>query len=208
MHSLHCPRCSAILWSRPLPAGSGHACGTCGGVWLDGAAAQHVTHVLCGETLGHADIASRTSAHRVDTQSAIACPICRATLQRTRVGQAGVDVDYCTQHGTWFDKDELGRVAQSFATARAYGGAGAVAAGAGVAGVAVAGTALAASQSNEVRRFANELDPEDAADALELAVDGGSAALEVGAAVGDAVDVGEVAGGVFELLGGLFEGFS
>lgn len=179
-------------------------------MWLDGPATQHVSHVLCGETLGHADIASRTSAHRVDTSGAIACPSCRSVLQRTRIGQAGVDVDYCPAHGTWFDKDELGRVAQSFATARAYGGHGggaALAAGVGVAGVAVAGTALAASQSNQVRRFADEIDPEDATDALELAVDGGSAAFEVGAAVGDAVDVGEVAGGVFEILGGLFEGF-
>lgn len=183
-------------------------------MWLDGPAAQHVSQVLCGETLGHADIASRTSAHRVDTAHAIACPICRAALQRTRVGNSGVDVDYCTAHGTWFDKDELGRVAQSFATARAYGqhgsggvGAGALAVGAGVAGAAVAGTAIAAaSQSNQVRRFANEIDAEDAGDVLELAVDGGSAAFEVGAAVGDAVDVGEVAGGVFEILGGLFEG--
>lgn len=204
-----------MLWSRPLPAGSGHACGTCGGVWLDGPAAQHVSQVLCGETLGHADIAARTSAHRVDTNHAIACPICRSALQRTRVGNSGVDVDYCTQHGTWFDKDELGRVAQSFATARAYGqqggggfGTGAtVAVGAGVAGAAVAGTALAvASHENQARRFAEDMDPEDAADALELAVDGGSVAFEVGAAVGDAVDVGEVAGGVFEILGGLFEG--
>jgi hypothetical protein len=119
-------------------------------------------------------------------------------------------VDFCPQHGTWFDKDELGRVAQSFATARAYGGHGtgaAVAAGVGVAGVAVAGTALAASQSNQVQRYVEQIDPEDAVDAVELAVEGGSAAFEIGAAVGDAVDAGEVAGGVFEILGGLFDGF-
>jgi hypothetical protein len=179
-------------------------------VWLDGPAAQHVNHALCGETLGHADIASRTSAHRVDTSVPIACPMCRSVLHRTRIGQAGVDVDHCPTHGTWFDKDELGRVAQSFAAARAYGGHGggaALAAGVGVAGVAVAGTALAASQSNDFRRFANNIEPEDATDALELAVDGGSVAFEVGAAVGDAADVGDVAGGVFEILGGLFEGF-
>jgi hypothetical protein len=167
---------------------------------------------LCSETLGHADIAARTSAHQVDTRGALQCPSCHAPLQRVVVGQTSVEVDYCTAHGTWFDKNELNRVAQSFATARAYGRHGSAAlAGGAVAGAAVAGTAVAAgavavAHSDSVQRHASALDAEDAVDMAELAVEGGSAAFEVGEAVGGAVDAAEVAGGVFEILGGLFEG--
>ncbi|MBK8995740.1 MAG: zf-TFIIB domain-containing protein [Myxococcales bacterium] len=211
-----CPRCRGVLWGRALPAGAGHACGNCGGVWLDHAAATRMTQVLCSETLGHANAGART-AQPVDTRAGIACPACGSALERTTVGQTGVEIDYCSAHGTWFDRDELGRVAQAYATARAYGrhgsGAlvgGAAVAGAAVAGGAVAGAALVASQQNEVQRYAQSL---DAADVAEVAIEGGSAAFEVGAAVGDAADVAEVAGGaaevaggVFEILGGIFEG--
>lgn len=207
----HCPRCNGVLWGRALPAGTGHACGTCGGVWLDNAAAARMTEVLCSDTLAHADAGARLAQHAPDTRGALACPSCGATLERTTVGQTRVEIDFCRAHGTWFDRDELGRVAQSYATARAYGrhGSGALVGGAAVAGAAVAGTAVAgaavlASQQNEAQRFAQDVDAEDVA---EIAIEGGSAAFDVGSAVGDAVDVGEVAGGVFEVLGGIFEAF-
>lgn len=210
----HCPRCGGVLWGRALPAGAGHACGNCGGVWLDHAAATRMTQVLCSETLGHANAGART-AQPVDTRAGIACPACGSALERTTVGQTGVEIDYCSAHGTWFDKDELRRVAQAYATARAYGRhgsgvGGAAVAGAAVAGTAVAGAAMMASQESQVERYAQNLDAEDVAD---IAIEGGSAAFEAGAAIGDAADAAdlaggaaEVAGGVFEILGGIFEG--
>ncbi|MBE7485849.1 MAG: zf-TFIIB domain-containing protein [Polyangiaceae bacterium] len=210
----HCPRCGGILWGRALPAGAGHACGSCGGVWLDHAAATRMTQVLCSDTLGHAEVGART-ASAVDTRGGLVCPTCKSALARTVVGQTGVEIDYCSAHGTWFDKDELRRVAEAYATARAYGRhgsgvGGAAVAGAAVAGTAVAGAAMMASQESQVERYAQNLDAEDVAD---IAIEGGSAAFEAGAAIGDAADAAdlaggaaEVAGGVFEILGGIFEG--
>ncbi|MCK6536057.1 MAG: zf-TFIIB domain-containing protein [Polyangiaceae bacterium] len=186
-----CPRCGGALWARELPQGSGHACGTCGGVWLDTAAASHITRVLCSETLAHAEAGARIARHPVDTRGAIACPTCGAAAQRSLAGQARVEIDVCPAHGTWFDRNELERVAQAHAAARAYGSAV-------VAGAAAGGAALMAAQPRG--------QGVDAADVAEIAVEGGSAALEVGSALGDAADAADVAGTVFELLGGLFEG--
>lgn len=205
-----CPRCGGVLWGRALPAGHGHACGNCGGVWLDNAAGKRVSELLCSETLGHAEAGARTARSAVDTSAAVKCMTCGKTLERITIGPAKVDVDYCSEHGTWFDKDELARVAQSYATARAYGrhGSGAVVAGAAVAGAAMAGGALYASQhQSTLERAGQSIDAETVAD---VAIEGGGLAFDAGAAIGDAVDAGEVAGGaaeaVFGILGGIFEG--
>lgn len=187
-----CPRCSGVLWTRALPQGTGHVCGTCGGVWLDTAAASRIVQVLCSETLSHAEAGARVARHQADTRGAIACPTCGAPTQRTLAAQSRVEVDVCPAHGTWFDRNELERVAQAHAAARAYGGA------ALAGGAAAGGAALMAAQPR-----AQEV---DATEVAELAIEGGSAALEVGSAIGDAADAAEVAGTVFEVLGGLFEG--
>ena len=131
-----CPRCGGVVWGRALPAGSGHACGSCGGVWLDTAAASRMSEVLCSETLAHADAGAQLAKHAVDTRGAIACPVCGAAMDRSVAGQTRVEIDVCRAHGTWFDRDELGRVAQAHATARAYGqhGSAALAGGAAVGG--------------------------------------------------------------------------
>jgi Zn-finger nucleic acid-binding protein len=65
--------------------------------------------------------ASSHAAYPVDTAGTVACPVCGNALARTRLQQAAVDIDFCGYHGTWFDKDELARIAQSAAVARAYG---------------------------------------------------------------------------------------
>jgi len=206
--SQSCPRCGGVLWGRTLPAGAGHACGYCGGVWLDHAASKRVTEVLCSDTLAHAEAGARMARHVPDTRASLACPSCGSPLARSKVGQTGVEIDTCAAHGTWFDKDELARVAQSHATARAYGrhGSAALVGGAAVAGAAAVGAGALLASDPAVQRHAQNLSAGDVADAAEIAVDAGGAAFDVGAAVGDAVDVGEVAGGVFEILGGLFEG--
>lgn len=39
------------------------------------------------------------------------CPVCDAPLVHTK--RARVSIDVCTAHGTWFDRDELGRMARN-----------------------------------------------------------------------------------------------
>jgi hypothetical protein len=172
-----------------------------------------VTEVMCADTLAHADAGAQLSKHAVDTRGAVACPVCGAPMERSVAGQTRVELDTCRSHGTWFDRDELGRVAQAHATARAYGqhGSAALVGGAAVGGAAVVGAAaVGAAVAADQGFFARQFQHVDAADAAEIAIEGGSAAFDVGGAIGDAADAAgggaEIAGTVFELLGGLFEG--
>jgi len=45
-----------------------------------------------------------------------ACPVCAMTL--TQTSMAGVTVDVCFAHGTWFDRDEVTRIAEACAARR------------------------------------------------------------------------------------------
>lgn len=141
----------------------------------------------------------------VDTRGTVACPECGQAMERSVAGQTGVEIDVCREHGTWFDRDELGRIARAHATARAYGrhGSAALVGGAVAVGAAAAGAAVVASDQGFLGRQAQNV---DAADAAEIAIEGGSAALEVGGAIGEAAGGAEIAGTVFEVLGALFEG--
>src|SRR5262249_51902570 len=38
------------------------------------------------------------------------CPVCSRMLQRASVTRAAVTIDLCAEHGTWFDRYELGLV--------------------------------------------------------------------------------------------------
>lgn len=44
-----------------------------------------------------------------DSSPPLACPVCQALLLRTEL--AGVPVDHCAEHGTWFDARELVAIA-------------------------------------------------------------------------------------------------
>lgn len=200
MSTLYCPRCRNPLTARPVQGGAGHACGGCGGIWLDSGASQEVNRALCEHAVALAESASATAPWRIDVTARLGCPACGKLLERYPVPVARIELDHCREHGTWFDRDELGHVCRAMAVKRAYGPAAGATAGAvaGAAGIAVAGAAVGAgAYAAAAQRPRTELAGEDIADAAEVAVDGAEVAL----------DVGEVAGGAFEIIGGLFEGW-
>jgi Zn-finger nucleic acid-binding protein len=119
--NLVCPRCSQPLLIAKAGAAVLHGCRACGGLWLDGTTAQRLTQALDGHELSLADAASQHATHAADTRGLMLCPVCRAGLARWTVPNAGVEVDTCSAHGTWFDRHELQRIAQSASIARAYG---------------------------------------------------------------------------------------
>jgi Zn-finger nucleic acid-binding protein len=114
MPSRHCPRCYVALAELGITAGTAEGCPKCSGVWLDDAAFAEVRTQLYARLAGtpHED-----ADPRPDRSAPLACPQCKKPMLRTRVGH--VEVDVCTGHGTWFDRDELARVAQAIARARA-----------------------------------------------------------------------------------------
>ncbi len=117
--SLACPRCRVWLQVAAVGAHTLHGCTTCAGVWLDCRTAQQLCTALDNTTRSLVDGAARY-ARAVDTAQAVGCPVCGQWLARSRVASAGVDIDSCAQHGTWFDCGELAKIAQATAVARAY----------------------------------------------------------------------------------------
>jgi Zn-finger nucleic acid-binding protein len=97
-------------------------CVRCGGVWLDNAASRRL---LAGANeraalaiANHLDPtasppARRDDAYRTEQPS---CPMCGAALARvvTDPGRhpiAGIELDVCAPHGTWFDANDLRAIA-------------------------------------------------------------------------------------------------
>jgi Zn-finger nucleic acid-binding protein len=90
-------------------------CERCGGVWADTETSERITKAIHIEIVDVAKLAAKAA-----TDSGIPvpvddgkrqCPMCACTLARVRTGRVMLDV--CTTHGTWFDRDELGRVARN-----------------------------------------------------------------------------------------------
>lgn len=81
-----------------------HRCQSCGGIWLDRTAAEHVRTRFDAEI---ARLAGEADAHGsgIARQGARACPSCRACLGTFQ--HEGLTLDGCTAHGIFFDKNEL-----------------------------------------------------------------------------------------------------
>lgn len=168
-----------------------HGCGACGGVFLAPGCAQKLAAALPDEAIKLSVHASQAARYRPDTSPALSCPVCAQEMKRIRAAKAGVDLDVCQQHGTFYDQQEIEKVTAAIKSSGWHSPA--VTTGAVVAGAAVVGGAVVASQ----------LAPPPATGTTALDVAGGVAetagevALEVGAEV--------VLEGVFSILGGLFD---
>jgi Zn-finger nucleic acid-binding protein len=219
---LACPRCStqALVENRGARIAA-HACPACGGVWLGSSLAGRLQHALeHGEAIGLCDLArdaGELAALKARCEAAvdrvgIPCPACTAPMTHSLLERAGIVVDTCPLHGTWFDRGELQhlvdctkdpRVRERFAaraaslapsaassartgTGRAGAAAAVGAAAVGVAGVAAAG-ALVGSPAEELQRQALQGDGGGT---------GGSVLEGAAEVASDVVDVGDVVEGV------------
>lgn len=172
------------------------------------------------DALTMADQAARTAPCKGDTStSGIPCATCDAPMQPRCV--CGVDIDLCSQHGTWFDADELRKVAESMAQARrqqfqrSQGGPGVPGRpGPGPGRNVRAARGASGGVANDDAFFVGLV----AADTLDVggdvaiagmeAADVGAGALEVAGDVAGAVADGgvDILGGAFELVGGILGG--
>lgn len=189
-----CPRCrsnghQAPLYHRAVGGLGMNGCGACGGVFLAPGCAQKLAAALPDEAIKLSISASQAARYRPDTSPELHCPVCAQAMKRIRAAKAGVDLDVCQQHGTFYDHQEVEKV-----TAAIRGsGWHAPAVGAAVVGAAVVGGAVVATQLAPP--------PVTGTTALDLAggvaETAGEVALEVGAEV--------VLEGVFSILGSLFD---
>ena len=108
-----CPACG----DKVLPV-EGRAfaleCERCRGRWLDRSATEEVVRGVI--TLADEAEKIETKGDRAQTPYRGAprlgvadrdCPFCAARLRPVRVEAAGIDLDVCPSHGTWFDAGEL-----------------------------------------------------------------------------------------------------
>ena len=107
-----CPACLQPLSAAPL-GWTVLTCNVCGGVWADQKASDRITRTVCRDLVG---VAKQAAKRADDERSSIVdgerrCPACTGALRHDKVG--GVALDVCDAHGTWFDRDELGRVARN-----------------------------------------------------------------------------------------------
>jgi Zn-finger nucleic acid-binding protein len=109
---LKCPRCQNSLAPLMLADTKVRECSVCGGIWLDTATFQKV----CDERerqekiLVYPVTAIATDALPEQKQGRmyVPCPECGGLMQRRNfVGISGIIVDWCKDHGTWFDYREL-----------------------------------------------------------------------------------------------------
>jgi len=124
-----CPRCGGRMQIGRAPDAVLHACGRCGGIWIDNAATRRVVEGKLSEDAQR--LARAVDVHPAPTIQSDAyrqeatqdrgrprCPVCGDALvqvltDEARHGIAGVQLDVCPAHGTWFDRRELHVLAQS-----------------------------------------------------------------------------------------------
>lgn len=109
-----CPRCSAALFAGKVGHLDALGCGGCGGLWLDNAGSAAI--------LERYDLDAERLARMVDGNAAKrevrspfeavkgACPVCAGPL--SPVDHRGVRLDFCVEHGTFFDRGELARIVE------------------------------------------------------------------------------------------------
>lgn len=108
-----CPACHAELYRAPV-RWNVLACFSCGGVWADMAATERVANIVDHELIEIARSTAKSCAGATENITPIterACPICTQPMEPIR--HARVALEICREHGTWFDRDELGRMARN-----------------------------------------------------------------------------------------------
>jgi Zn-finger nucleic acid-binding protein len=108
-----CPRCRQRLRLQSAGRVPALLCGGCGGLWV----VHDVTRQV--ERSGGVAAALRALAddagRRAPLGSALGntnlrCPWCGVTMDRLYYARAGVVLDCCSRHGTWFDRGEMQQI--------------------------------------------------------------------------------------------------
>lgn len=107
---LACPRCSELLLGNLVGDVLIDECPSCYGVWVDMVA---LDRILAERRQARADriLGGALSKEVAAVQQGpmyVSCPECETTMNRRNFARgAGIIVDVCRSHGTWFDGGEL-----------------------------------------------------------------------------------------------------
>lgn len=109
-----CPRCRSEMVSVTIGSATVLECERCLGLWLDVPSFEKICadHEQQSAVLGVASHATE-AAHETSKIHYVPCPECSQLMNRINFARcSGVIVDFCKQHGTWFDRDELSRIVE------------------------------------------------------------------------------------------------
>jgi len=111
-----CPRCESELHIRSLEVVHVIECDGCEGLWLDPNDFRQLTHKARRGNLelSRAEPRQKETPLERPAQSYIPCLDCGEIMLRRqfthRARPTGVVLDYCRDHGIWFDGDELSSI--------------------------------------------------------------------------------------------------
>jgi Zn-finger nucleic acid-binding protein len=111
-----CPRCQVNMDAVVIGKTNLRECSRCEGIWADATSLQQI----CADreqqaaVLGVAAPLEKMDSEGVEeTIRYVPCPACNKLMNRVNFANCShVVVDVCSQHGTWFDKDELRRIVE------------------------------------------------------------------------------------------------
>ncbi len=110
-----CPRCRVEMEAVLIGKTHLEECPRCEGVWADADSVRQI----CADQEQQAAVLGMPTSQTAAAASIeehihyIPCPVCKTLMNRVNFAHcSGVIVNVCTQHGTWFDKDELRRIVE------------------------------------------------------------------------------------------------
>jgi Zn-finger nucleic acid-binding protein len=111
-----CPRCRVNMNAVIVGGNNLRECPHCEGIWAD----TDTLHRICEDkekqaaVLGMAAPLAALAPMELETQiHYVPCPVCAKLMNRVNFAHCShVVVNVCSQHGTWFDRDELRRIVE------------------------------------------------------------------------------------------------
>lgn len=117
LRELSCPECAASLALQGIGGVPVRECARCAGLWVPG---EHFDALVkkameaarANPTRGLTEVAHKAAGAGGGSVRYRDCPECAQPMHRKNFGRrSGIIVDWCREHGTWLDAQELERVA-------------------------------------------------------------------------------------------------
>ena len=111
---LPCPGCDGPLLLGKLGESALFQCGKCFGFWVNKTTLERICRNAEKQALTFHDNHSPSAHARVMRPIRyVRCPECHKLMNRVNFAQcSGTVVDVCSEHGTWFDANELQQIAR------------------------------------------------------------------------------------------------
>ena len=112
---LKCPVCANTLEIHVYDTNKIYACPKCGGIWLDHDSLHFICDFMEMRTVERGQILPDLKAPTAGKprRAYIPCPECGKIMNSKQFARgSGIIIDYCREHGNWFDWQELSQAVE------------------------------------------------------------------------------------------------